>query len=64
MVRIWRPGDGKSPEGVRGMAVHLGSGRQITFSEPGRLLRFLGEAVSPVDGSASMSRSAESLDQE
>jgi hypothetical protein len=44
MVRIWRPVVEERSEGVRGHAVHLGSGREITFAEPRRLIRFLAEA--------------------
>lgn len=44
MVRIWKPANEERSEGVRGVAVHLGSGRQITFSEPLRLIHFLSEA--------------------
>ncbi len=44
MVRVWRPVVEERSEGVRGHAVHLGSGRQITFSEPRSLIRFLAEA--------------------
>lgn len=52
MVRIWRPMSEERSEGVRGVAVHLGSGRQITFSEPRRLIDFLAEAGGAADGSA------------
>ncbi|MGA2282541.1 MAG: hypothetical protein ABSH07_02510 [Candidatus Dormibacteria bacterium] len=64
MVRVWSPGDGERPEGVRGVAVHLGSGRRITFSEPQRLIAFLGEAGATDEGSASMQNTAHDLDQE
>ena len=64
MVRVWKPGDGERSDGVRGAAVHLGSGRRITFSEPERLIAFLGEATVAEDGSASMQRAAQDRDQE
>ena len=64
MVRVWRPGDGEPAEGVRGAAVHLGSGRRITFSEPGRLIAFLSEAAAADEGAASMQGISEDLDRE
>ena len=64
MVRVWRPGDGERSDGVRGVAVHLASGRQITFSEPQRLLAFLGEATALGDGPASMQDASPNVDQE
>lgn len=64
MVRVWKPGDGERSDGVRGAAVHLGSGRRITFSEPGQLIAFLGEATVADDGLASMQKAAHDLDQE
>jgi hypothetical protein len=64
MVRVWKPGDGERSDGVRGVAVHLGSGRQITFSEPGRLIAFLGEAAAAEEGAATMQDASQDLDQE
>ncbi len=64
MVRVWSPGDGERSEGVRGVAVHLGSGRQITFSEAGRLIAFLGEAAAADNGVAPMQEVPQDLDQE
>lgn len=52
MVRVWRPNFEERSEGVRGVAVHLGSGRLITFSEPRHLLRFFAEAGAAADGEA------------
>ena len=48
-VRVWTPAAAERPEGLRGTALHLGSGRQITFTEPGSLIEFLGEAAGPGD---------------
>jgi hypothetical protein len=62
MVRVWRPGGGERIEGVRGMAVHLSSGRQITFSEPQQLIAFLGEAATRDDGPASMEDTSQNVD--
>ncbi len=64
MVRVWSPGGDERSEGVRGTAVHLGSGRQITFTEPGRLIDFLGDTVTRDGLSAPMLRSPDSMDQE
>jgi hypothetical protein len=64
MVRVWRPGDGERPDGVRGVAVHLGSGRELTFSEPDRLIAFLGEATAVDERPASMQRASQDLDRE
>ncbi len=64
MVRVWKLDNGERSDGVRGVAVHLGSGREITFSEPGRLIAFLGEAAVAEDGSASMENASQDLDQE
>jgi hypothetical protein len=52
MVRVWRAVFEERSERVRGVAVHLGSGRQITFSEPQLLIRFLAEAGGATDGRA------------
>ena len=64
MVRVWRPGDGERSEGVRGTAVHLGSGRQITFSAAHGLIAFLREAAAEHDGPAPMQRSSPATDPE
>jgi hypothetical protein len=45
MVRVWRPAGEERSDGVRGTAVHLGSGRHIAFSEPGGLIEFLSKAA-------------------
>ncbi|MGA9115087.1 MAG: hypothetical protein WB802_15010 [Candidatus Dormiibacterota bacterium] len=62
MVRVWRPGDGERSEGVRGTVVHLGSGRQITFSAANGLIAFLREAATPDDGPVPMQRSSPDTD--
>ena len=41
LVRVWRSGADEPYDGLRGTVVHLGSGRQLTFSEPASLLEFL-----------------------
>ena len=64
MVRVWRPGGGERMAGVRGMAVHLSSGRQITFADPERLIAFLGEVTTGEDGSAPMQHASPDADQE
>ena len=64
MVRVWRPGDGEHADGVRGVAVHLGSGREITFSEPDRLIAFLGEVTAAENRPASLQEASQDLDQE
>ena len=64
MVRVWRPGDGERSEGVRGTAVHLGSGRRITFTAAHPLIAFLREAAAADDGSAPMQRSSPDPDPE
>ncbi len=64
MVRVWIPGGGERPDGVRGVATHLGSGREIAFSGPARLIAFLGEATAMEERSASMQRASQDLDQE
>ncbi len=58
MVRVWRPGDGERSEGVRGTAVHLGSGREIRFSAAPPLIAFLREAETADDGPAPMQSSS------
>lgn len=44
MVRVWRAGFEGRSERIQGVVVHLGSGRQITFSDTHPLIRFLTEA--------------------
>lgn len=57
VVRIWRPGrDGASPV-LRGTAVHLASGRDVTFTEPDALIRFLAIGASDDAASAPADRS-------
>jgi len=63
VVRVWTPGDGERPEGMRGTAIHLGTGREIRFSDPQRLIAFLDEEVSAGDGPASAPTSGEGGDQ-
>jgi len=63
IVRVWTPGDGERPEGMRGTAVHLGTGEEITFSDPRRLIAFLGEKVGSDGGPAAAPASVESGDQ-
>ncbi len=46
LVRVWRPDGEERPEGLRGTAVHLSSGREVTFTEPQALVRFLADAGS------------------
>ena len=36
-----------APEGLRGTAVHLSSGREVTFTEPAELVSFLSDAGGP-----------------
>jgi hypothetical protein len=65
MVRVWSPGTGERPEGVRGTAVHLPSGQSVTFSDAATLISFLAreadgdaDAADPdarIRGSASIS---------
>jgi hypothetical protein len=62
MVRVWRSSDSERSERVRGVAVHLGSGRQITFSEAGLLVRFLAENSAAGGGGASIDTSIETAD--
>ena len=44
LVRVWRPDGEERPEGLRGTAVHLSSGREVTFTEPAALVTFLADA--------------------
>jgi hypothetical protein len=45
VVRIWRPGRGGASPDLRGTAVHLATGRDVTFTEPETLIRFLAGAA-------------------
>jgi hypothetical protein len=49
IVRVWEPGGSESPEGVRGTAVHLPSGRELTFSDARTLIEFLAGARVGID---------------
>jgi hypothetical protein len=49
LVRVWRPDGEERPEGLRGTAVHLSSGREVTFTDPAALVRFLADAGSQGD---------------
>ena len=44
LVRVWRPDGEERSEGLRGTAVHVSSGREVTFTEPGALVSFLVDA--------------------
>jgi len=44
LVRVWRPNGEERLEGLRGTAVHLSSGRALTFTEPLALVSFLADA--------------------
>ena len=46
LVRVWTPYHERPLEGIRGTAVHLGSGRSVTYTRTGGLLRFLAETAS------------------
>ena len=52
VVRIWRPGLGDAPAELRGTAVHLASGRDVTFTESETLIRFLAAGTSGETASA------------
>lgn len=56
IVRVWEPGGSESPEGLRGTAVHLPSGRALTFAEPGALIDFLAGAGVRADRRAGPTR--------
>ena len=49
LVRVWTPDGEESPEGIRGTAVHLGSGRSVTYTESEALISFLVRAASAGD---------------
>ncbi len=38
LVRVWRPDGEERSEGLRGTAVHVSSGREVTFTEPEALV--------------------------
>ena len=44
LVRVWRPDGEERSEGLRGTAVHLSTGRAVTFTEPAALVSFLADA--------------------
>lgn len=44
LVRVWRPDEEDRLEGLRGTAVHLSSGRAVTFTKPDALVSFLADA--------------------
>jgi hypothetical protein len=44
LVRVWRPDGEERSEGLRGTAVHVSSGREVTFTEPEALVSFLADA--------------------
>jgi len=58
MVRVWQPGGQERSDGLRGTAVHLGSGQSLTFSEAETLLRFLAEPPAVTDQTASLDTAA------
>jgi hypothetical protein len=45
LVRVWTPDGEERPEGMRGTAVHLGSGQTVTYTHAEALIRFLVEAA-------------------
>ena len=47
LVRVWNPDGYERLEGLRGTAVHLSSGRELTFTEPAALVSFLSDAGGP-----------------
>ena len=55
VVRVWKPDGDEHLRGMRGTAVHVSSGRSLTFTEETALIRFLvdpasaGEALAAVD---------------
>lgn len=58
VVRIWRPGDAGESSDLRGTAVHLASGRDLTFTEPAALIRFLAAGTSDDTASTSADTAA------
>jgi hypothetical protein len=58
LVRVWRPDGEERSEGLRGTAVHVSSGREVTFTEPEALVSFLADA----GGSAGEVASAQRID--
>ncbi|MEO8897322.1 MAG: hypothetical protein ABI352_07015 [Candidatus Dormibacter sp.] len=49
LVRIWTPDGEERSEGMRGTAVHLSSGRSVTYTHAEALISFLGQAASGGD---------------
>lgn len=55
VVRVWRPDGDERLLGVHGTAVHVSSGRSLTFPDEATLIRFLvdpasaGEALATAD---------------
>jgi hypothetical protein len=49
LVRVWTPDGEERPEGMRGTAVHLSSGRSVTYTHAEALISFLAEAASGGD---------------
>ena len=55
VVRVWKPDGDERLHGVRGTAVHVNSGRSLTFTEETALIRFLvdpgtaGDALATAD---------------
>jgi hypothetical protein len=47
LVRVWKPDGDERPEGLRGTAVQLSSGREVTFTEAAALVSFLSDAGGP-----------------
>ncbi len=47
LVRVWKPDGDERPEGLRGTAVHLSSGREVTFTQPAALVSFLSDPGGP-----------------
>lgn len=45
LVRVWTPDGDERPEGMRGTAVHLSSGRSRTYTHADALISFLVEAA-------------------
>ncbi len=45
LVRVWTTDGDERPEGMRGTAVHLGSGQTVTYTHAEALIRFLVDAA-------------------
>jgi hypothetical protein len=56
LVRVWRPDGEERSEGLRGTAVHVSSGREVTFTEPEALVSFLADAGGPAGEVAAAQR--------